>query len=196
EHVVHQPDAQRLRRAIAAAEEHDLPGTRMAHGLDEPLVALHVVREAELCRRNGELGRGAAIAQVAGKGDLEAAAHAEAVDHGEGGLARALDRVEYLVEQAVVRRHGGAFGAVALELGDVRAGSEGLLAGAAEHDAAYRRIGVESLHGGTHGAPHRTADGIAPRDVVENDPADRALALDDHAPFAHALPPGPPPPGP
>ena len=102
QHAVHQPHGERLVGGVAPAEEHDLARARVADRLEQPLVALDVVGEAELRRRDAELRRRAAVAQVAGERDLQAAAHAEAVDHRERGLARILDRVQHLVEETVV----------------------------------------------------------------------------------------------
>ena len=122
---MHERHAERLGGGIPASEEHDLARMRVSHGLDQALVPFHVVGHAELRRGNAELRRPAAIAQVAGERDLEAAAEAEAVDHREGRLARVLNGMEDFVEQPVVLRDRSLLGAVFLELGDVGAGGEG-----------------------------------------------------------------------
>ena len=187
-HAMHEAHRQPLRGVIAPAEEHDLARARVAYGLEQALVPLDVVGEAELRRRNGELRRLAAIAQVARERDLEAAAHAEAVDHRQRGLARVLDRMQHLVEQAVVLRHRLPLGADLLELGDIGACGEGFVSRAAKRDDAHFGVDVELPHRRRDAAPHLAVDGVALRRLVEDDPADRAAPLYLQA---HGLPEGP-----
>src|SRR5260221_151697 len=118
----------------------------MSDGLHQALMPLDVVGEAELRRRDAELRGGAAVAQVAGKRDLDAAAQAIAIDHRHGRLGRALDRMQHAVEQIVVLGHRTALGPVFLEFGDVGAGGKGLGAGAAKCDATHLGISVEARH--------------------------------------------------
>ena len=185
---MHQSHGERLRCRIAPAEEHDLPRARMAHGFQQALVALDVVGEAELRRRDAELRRFAAIAQIAGERHLETAAHAEAVNHRDRRLERALDRVQHAVEEVVILGDRAALRARFVEFRDVGAGGERLGAGAAERDAAHLAIGVEARHRLRDAAPHRAVDRVAPLRIVENDPADARLLLDFQA---HGLPAGP-----
>src|SRR5207302_10530123 len=138
----------------------DLARASVAHGLEQALVALDVVGEAELRRRDAELRRGAAIAQVAGERDLDAAAEAEAVDHRERRLRRPLDGVQHAVEEIVVVRYGAAIRASLLKLGNVRAGGEGLRAGAAKCDTAHLGISVEAIHALRNAGPHALVERV------------------------------------
>src|SRR5260221_7793797 len=134
-------------RVVALAEKHNLPRPRVADGLEQAFVALDVIGEAELGRRDAELPGGAAVTQVAGQRDLEAAAETETVDHGERGLARGLDGMQHPVEQLVVAGDGAAPRADLLELGDVVAGGEALDSRAVKSDAASARVIVAAAHG-------------------------------------------------
>ena len=162
QYLVHQSHRQRLVGLVAPAEEHDLPRARMADGLEQALVPLDVVGEAELRRRDAELRRSRAVAQVAGERDLHPAAEAVAVDHRHRGLERALDRVQHAVEQVVVLPYGLFVGALRVEFGDIGPCRERLGAGAAERHAAHLRVGVELLHRRRDAAPHGVVDRVAP----------------------------------
>src|SRR5205823_4598986 len=63
-----------------------------------------------------------------------------------------------------------------------------LAAGAAEGDAAHFRIPVELLHRRRNRPPHRVADRVLLRRLVEHQPADCAALLDRER---HGLPAGP-----
>jgi len=115
--------------------------------------------------------------RFAGERHLEPAAHAVAVDHRHRGLARVLDRVQHLVEQAVVLGHRGVLRADGLEFRDVGAGGERFGARAAKRHAAHLRVGVEGLHGRRDPAPHGAVDRVALRRLVEHDPAHAAALL-------------------
>ena len=151
-------------------------------------MALDVVAEAELRRRDAELRGLAAVAQVASKRDLHAAAQAVAVDHGERGLERVLDRVQHAVEEIIVLGYRAAVRAHVFEFRNIRAGGEGLAAGAAKGDAAHLGIAVEFGHRRRDRAPHGVVDGVLLFRPVEDDPTYRAALLDEDA---HGLPAGP-----
>src|SRR2546422_11314604 len=114
--------------------------------------------------------------------------YAEAVNHRDRRLGRALDRVQHAVEEVVILGDRAALGARFVEFRDVGAGGERLGAGAAERDAAHFAIGVEARHRLRDAAPHGAVDRVAPLRIVENDPADARLLLDFQA---HGLPAGP-----
>ena len=145
-------------------------------------MALDVVGEAELRRRDAELRRLAAVAQVAGERDLEPAADAEAVDHRHRGLARILDRVQHLVEQAVVLR--------LRRLGRERFFSNSEMSAPAENasvpaprNATQRTSGSASKRAIAGAMPRHMASLMALRSrrLVEHDPADRAALFDAQA---------------
>ncbi len=72
-----------------------------------------------------------------------AAADADAADHGDGGLGGLDQRALRRLAGGVVDLDVLLGAALALELGDVGAGDEGLLAGARQHDHAHRGVGLE-----------------------------------------------------
>src|SRR4030095_10559231 len=94
-----------------------------------------------------------------------------AVDHRHRRLERALDRVQYLVQQTVVLPYWLFTRTPGFELRDVRTGGECLGARAAEGDAAHLGVGVELLHRRRDAAPHGAVDRVALRRLVEHDPA-------------------------
>src|SRR5260221_11254053 len=122
-------------RVVALAEKHNLPRPRVADGLEQAFVALDVIGEAELGRRDAELPGGAAVTQVAGQRDLEAAAETETVDHGQRGLARVLDGMQHPVEKLAEAGAGAAPRADLLEPADVGAVAAGLHSPGADSDA-------------------------------------------------------------
>ena len=189
QYLVHQSHRQRLLGGVAPAEEHDLPRARVAHGLEQPLVPLDVVGEAELRRRDGELRALPAVAQVAGERNLEPAAHAEAVDHRDRGLARVLDGVQHLVEQAVVLRYRGssARGSCRTRRYRRRRRRPRCRRRETRRSAPPDRHRT-ALHRRRDAAPHGVVDRVALRRLVEHDPAHAAALL--HA-QRHGLPAAP-----
>src|SRR5690606_5047845 len=77
----------------------------------------------------------AADAEVACRGQRQAAADGPAVDDGDGRYGNALDRIDDALDEGFVAQALLAVGEV-LEIRDVRARDEGLAAGAAKDDAA------------------------------------------------------------
>ena len=179
QYLVHESHRQRLVGLVAPSEEHDLPRARMADGLEQALVPLDVIGEAKARRRHAELRRSRAVAQVAGERDLHPAAKTVAGDHRHRRLERALDRVKHAIEQVVVLPYGLFIGALRVEFGDIGPCRERLGAGAAERHAAHLRVGVELLHRRRDAAPHGVVDRVAPRRLVEHDPAYAAFLLND-----------------
>jgi hypothetical protein len=80
---------------------------------------------------------------------------------------------------AVVLRHLGV-GAHFLEFGNVGAGSEGLLARAAQHDAAHAVVGFEFAHDLAQAHPHGEAERVELVRVVERDRRDGAVATEEN----------------
>ena len=97
-------------------------------------------RDAEVDLGLAEARRVGREADVAGQRELAAAAEGEAVDGGDPGLRRSLDRGDGPATEP--RRLAGVFGGHGAKLGDVGAGHEGLVAGAGQHDRAHRGVGA------------------------------------------------------
>src|SRR5204863_3317613 len=95
-----------------------------------------VVAEAEPRGRDTEAGVVGRDADIAGDRDADASSHAVAVDHGEERLAEPGERLLPLGGDAAVLLLVGHVPPPVLELRDVGAGHEGLLAGAAQDDDA------------------------------------------------------------
>jgi hypothetical protein len=96
--------------------------------------------------------------------------------------------VQHLVKQVVVRAHSLGPRSSFFKFRNVRAGGERLGAGAAEGDATHFGVAVELRHRGRDAAPHRAVDGVAPRRLVEDDPADGAALFNAQR---HGFPEGP-----
>src|SRR5205823_938963 len=71
--------------------------------------------------------------------------------------------------------------ALLLVLRDIRAGDEGLVAVALQHDDANLGILLEAVERLRYGLPHVDRDGVPPRRIVEREPADRPLFFGDDA---------------
>src|SRR6185503_9330224 len=98
--AVDQSHIERLLSIIPPPQKHEFTSARMADRLKQTLMAFDVVADAKLCGRNGELGRRAAVTQIAGQRELEPAAEAEAMDHCDRRLRCSLDRIQDLIEKA------------------------------------------------------------------------------------------------
>ena len=106
----------------------------------QPLGAAEARNQAQVDLGLPKLGRVGSHAQVAGHGQLQAAAEGEAVDHGDDRLAQLLDPDHELL--AVPGEIPGLDRAQVVHLGDVGAGDERLGAGAGQHDHPHRgRLG-------------------------------------------------------
>jgi hypothetical protein len=108
-------------------------------------------------------------------GDADAAPDAVAVDHGEERLGQVGERVVAGGGDAAVLLLVGHVAPPVLELRDVGARHEGLLAGAAQHDHADGVVGDELVHVFGHELPHLLTHGVPLLRLVENDPADRPV---------------------
>ena len=174
---MHEADRKRLGRGVAPTGEKDLPRVGVAYRLDQALGAFDAVAQPQARRGNSHLHVIAAVAQVASKRDLYAAANAEAADHRDHGLGRALQRMQRLVDQAVENRDLLRRRASRFELGDVHPHGKGLFAFAAQHDHAHLRVSLELRHRRRDCAPHGAVERVQAGRVVEHEPADRAVLL-------------------
>ena len=113
----------------------------------------------------------------------QAAADAVAADAGDRRLRELAEaRIRDLADLVVV---GDLLGRVArlLELRDVGARHEGLVAGAGDDDDADRRILLEVVEDDRDRLPHVGRGGVVLLRLVEDEPADRARLLRDHVRF-------------
>ena len=116
-----------------------------AHEPRHPLRAAAAGNQPDTDLRLAEAGGSIRHAHVARQGQLAATADAEAVhgrDHGLGAIGHGLVHASLAVDLTLFVDGAGG------ELGDVRPGHEGLLAGAMDHDhldLVVRRQRVESL---------------------------------------------------
>jgi hypothetical protein len=108
------------------------------------------------------------------------------VDHREQRLGQGAERALTALRDAAVLFLVGHVAPPLLELRDVGAGHERLIARAAQDDDPDRVVALEVLHVVGHQLPHIQADGVALLRLVEDDPADRAVLLEQQlARFAH-----------
>src|SRR5206468_698778 len=125
-------------------------------------------------------------AHVAADGDADAAADAVAVDHREQRLGEGTERALPALRDPAVLFLVGHVAPPLLELGDVRAGHERLVAGAAQDDDTDRVVVGEVLDVVGHELPHLEAHRVALLGLVEDDPADRSVFLQQELPrLAH-----------
>src|SRR5437762_7628244 len=177
--LVHEPHAQRVLGAeIGAGREEDLIRVGRPDQLHQLFHAVVVVAEAEPRRRNAEAGVVRREADVAGDRDADAPAHAVPVDHGEEGLRQRGERVLPASGDPAVLLLVGHVAAAVLELRDIGAGDERLIAGAAQDDHADGVVGGEVVYVVGHQLPHLLAHRVPLLRLVEDDPADRSVLLD------------------
>ena len=118
--------------------------------------------------------------EIAGGGDLEAAAEAIAGDAGDDGHGRGAQRRAHRAQAA--DEGGRRVRVQADHLADVRPADEGAVAGAGERQRAQVGHGGEFRDRVRERAAQRAVHGIELRRVVENDPTDgRAIDLADLA---------------
>jgi hypothetical protein len=130
--------------------------------------------DAEVDLGLAEARRLAGDAHVAGEGEFAAAAEAEAVNHGDDGLGERIDGGE---ERA--RRHHVALrdGRAPLELRDVGARDESLLARAGDDDDAHRLVFAQLVKGGGALRARLYVQGVELRGAVDGDDGDAPAPL-------------------
>ena len=121
----------RLARHVLARRHH-LQRLLRPHDARQPLRAAGAGQQAEIDFRQAAAGGGHGHAVVTGERHFQAAAQRRAVDRGDHGLGRILDRVLHVEQARALRRLA--------EFGDVGAGDEGA-AFADEHDRFRVRVG-------------------------------------------------------
>src|SRR5216683_1334028 len=178
--TIDQPHALRFWRGEMARGEEDLLGVGRADEIDQLLDAAPAISQPQPRRRDAEARILRGDAQIAAQRDAESAADAEAVDHGDGRLAHLLQRRQRALGDLVVLRDAFGRGALLLELRDVGAGDERLVAGAPEDDDADIGIAREMVEDDRHRLPHVQRQRVVPRWIVERHPADRSVTLGNH----------------
>src|SRR5437868_6911812 len=139
-HLVHEPHAQRLLRAELARGDHDLERARPADQIDQVLHRARAVAEAHPRGGNAEARVVRGNAQVAKIRDVEPAAEAVAADHGDGRLVELGEPCLRALADLLVARDRLRARALLLELRDVGARDERLVARAGEHHCPH--VGV------------------------------------------------------
>src|SRR4029434_6215269 len=148
-----------------------------ADQLHELFHAVVVIPEPEARGGDAEAGVVGGDAEIAVERHAHSAAHAHAVDHGEerlrhGGEGLAAARGDAPVLGLV--RHVAA---PVLELGDVGAGDEGLIARAPQDDHTYGIVRGQIVHVTGHELPHLLTHRVPLLRLIEDDPADRSVLL-------------------
>src|SRR5437868_4493178 len=187
-HLVHEPHAQRLLRAELARGDHDLERARLADQIDQVLHRARAVAEAHLGGGNAEARVVRGNAQVAKIRDVEPAAEAVAADHGDGRLVELGEPCLRALADLLVARDRLRARALLLELRDVGARDERLVARAGEHHCPHVGVRGKVVERARHCLPHVERDRVAPLRVVEDEPADRALLAADETLRAHTTP--------
>src|SRR5437773_11304638 len=161
-----------------AAFEQDLERGGAADERDQPLHLAVADDEAEVLDRYAETARGPADAQVALRDDFEASPDADAVDHRHDRVPASRDRAHRRLEHRAVFLCALRVPARRFALGDVRAGGEGLVACAPNHDAAQALVGVELAHDFPQPLPRAEPERVQLARVAERDGGDVAIALE------------------
>jgi hypothetical protein len=124
--------------------------------------------QPELVDGRAEAARLRADAQIAVRGDLEAAAHADAFDHRHQRMAALLEGRQRAVHVRPVGARLLDVGALGLELGDIITGCEGLVTGPAHHDATGAVLGGQTGDRLPQALPHRPGERIQLLGAVEH----------------------------
>jgi hypothetical protein len=145
--------------------EHEMSRVRRPDDLDELLPEHEGDDQADPRERHPEARHVRGYAQVTVKRQLAAAGDGVAVDHGDGGMLRALDTAEHL-DDATLRISLGP--APLLHLLEVHAGAEGG-SGATDDDHAHVTVGVQLLETMTQRGQQRAVHCVALAGAVESD---------------------------
>src|SRR5438876_454922 len=181
DHMVDEPHVLRLLRGELPAGNHDLSRVRRAHRVDEVLHRRGAVAQAHLRRRDAEARVVAGDPEVADVGDVDAGPQAVAADHREHRLVERLQARLRGLGDLLVALHRLLARALVLELRDVGAGDERLVARPGEHDDPHLLIRFKCCKNRGDGLPHIDRDRVAALRIVEDQPADGAFLLRDDA---------------
>src|SRR5882762_507374 len=179
--MVHQADLFRLGGGELPPGDHDLARIGGADRIHQVLHGRGAVAQAHLRRRDAEARVVAGDPEVADVGDVDAGAQAVAADHGEHRLVERLQARLRGLGDLLVALHRFLARALVLELRDVGARDERLVAGSGEHDDPHLLIRFKFCKNGGDGLPHVDRDGVAALGIVEDQPADGAFLLRDDA---------------
>src|SRR6266403_383966 len=188
DHMVDEPHVLRFLRGELPGGNHDLARVGRADRVDEVFHRRCAVAQPHLGRRDAEARVVAGDPQVADVGDVDGGAQAVAADHGEHRLVERLQARLRGLRDLLIALHRFLARALALELRDVGAGDERLVAGPGEHDDPHLLIRFKFCKNGGDGLPHVDRDGVAALGVVEDQPADGAFLL-RHDAFSHQTTP-------
>src|SRR5713226_2103559 len=179
--AVHEAHDLGLFGAEMAPRDQHLAGVRGPHRVHEVLQRRGPVAEPEFRGGDAEPRVLRGEAQVAIERDVHARAQAVAADHRDGHLVAALQALLHSAGDLLVILDALGARALLLVLRDIRPGDERLVAVAFQDDHAYLRVPFEAVEHLRNPFPHVDRDGVAPRRVVECEPADRALLFGDDA---------------
>src|SRR2546426_1720624 len=181
DHMVDEPHVLRLLRGELPSGDHDLARIGGADRIHQVLHGRGAVAQPHLRCRDAEAGVVAGDPQVADIGDVDAGAQAVAADHGEHRLVKRLQPSLRGLGDLLVALHRLLARALVLELRDVGAGDEGLVARPGEHDDPHLLIRFKCCKNRGDGLPHIDRDRVAALRIVEDQPADGAFLLRDDA---------------
>src|SRR6266850_933250 len=179
--MVHQADLFRLGGGELPSGDHDLARIGGADRIHQVLHRRGAVAEAHLRRGDAEARVLAGDPQVADVGDVDAGAQAVAADHGEHRLVERLQPRLRGLGDLLVALHRFLARALVLELRDIGARDERLVARPGEHDDPHLLIRFKFCKNGGDGLPHVDRDRVAALRVVEDQPADGAFFLRNDA---------------
>jgi hypothetical protein len=160
DHALHQADAQRLRGRDAHAGEDHLERLAASHEPRQPLRAAAARDDGQVDLGEPELRVFGGDADVAGQGQLEAAAEGVAADRRDDRLGAPIHLAAEVHAPPRLAELGGH--RRLQELPDVGARREGLVAAARDHHRAHGVVGAQSredleqlaAHGLVHGVVH------------------------------------------
>src|SRR5882762_5311284 len=185
-HAVHEAHRLRLRGAELAPGDEHFARVGLADRVDQVLQRQGAVAQAQLRRGDAEPRILRGDPEVAAERDVHACPQAVSADHGDDHLVAALQALGRAAADLLVVLDALGARALLLVLRDVRAGDEGLIAFAFQHDYADFGVLLEAVERLRDRLPHVDRDGVPPGGVVEREPADRPLFFGDDALADHA----------
>ena len=177
---VDQPNAERFVGIDVAGGKHQILRRGGADDTDQPLNRMKRIAERQLGGRHAEFRFGGAEPQIAHRRQIEPAADAVAVDHGDGRFGKLQNAVIDDFDALVVMGDGLGRSAFLVELGNIGARHEGFAARAAEDKDPDILVGLEIGEDRFDRIPHVQRYRVMAFRVVENHMADDAITAAKH----------------
>lgn len=177
-HTLQHADAQGFLGSDAAGGVEQVLGRRRANRRCDQLHGAGRIADAETCGGDAEDGVVGCNPQVAGEGEPEPAAEAEAPDHGDHGLGGMGQRPEGRFVDGLIAPPTLGIGTNGRELADIGPRCKGIAARTPQDDDMNLGVAIQRRDDAWQGLPHAEIKGIVLRRIVDREGRDCAVHRD------------------